>query len=91
MKNYKSTVGWTLLPFTALLALTMGCETSSHHSKHEYQYDSDPGYSQRDSRSDSRYRSDQPPPPPPRRQAKEDELTEEYQMVSPGQMVVDPK
>lgn len=67
-----------------------GCETNSHYSKDEYNYDSDPGYSETDSKSNSRYRADQPPPPQAR-QAKEGELTEEYQMVSPGQMVVDPK
>lgn len=89
MKNLMKNVSITAMVAAAMIVA--GCESNSHYSKHEYSYDGDTGNADTNSNANSRYRSNQPPPPSQGQRGQQDQLNEEYQMVSPGQMVVDPK
>lgn len=74
----------------AILPLLGAC--SSHYSEHRYEYDGGAGTANTESREESRRRADEPPRGSQQSNKDDDGgLTEEYQMVSPGQMVVDPK
>lgn len=91
MRSHRSMGGLFLAGVFAILPVLGAC--SSHYSEHRYEYDSGAGTANTESREESRRRANEPPRggSPQTNKGDDSGLTEEYQMVSPGQMVVDPK
>lgn len=82
MKN--RTMTRVALTTLSLMSWAAGCKTSSHYSEYRYDFNGEPGAEARSERE--RMARDGKPAS----EYEADELTEEYQMVSPGKMIVEP-
>jgi hypothetical protein len=77
-----------------IAVVSTGCRTPSGYSESRYEYDGSTGASTLETRREVKYRAGQTPPTPPVVEYQSPAptgSTGEWQFVSPGEMVVDPR